>query len=188
VASGLTRRAVLAASAAAVPLAVSACRGVQVLGTPPPPAPDVRTLRFAITAEQLLIARYHTAIAAASAAGAAGQPAAAGLTAILAEHEQHLSRLRARLIEPPGSAGSPAASRPGAGPSGAGEPTAASEPTTAGGLAATIAALAGDEQAAARRLTSQLLTVPGSLAQLMASICASEVTHVPVLRALERGQ
>jgi len=166
---GPTRRAVLAASAAAAGLLVSGCRGVQVLGTPPPPAPDVRQLRAAIEAEQLMIARYHAAIS-----RSAGAPAAASrLTELIAEHQQHLAQLKSRLIVPPGSAQS-----------------AGLEAARSGGLNldlhGTLAALAADEQAASQWLAAQLLAAPPSLAQLLASISASEATHVPVLDQLRR--
>jgi hypothetical protein len=171
VAVGPTRRAVLAASAAAVPLLVSGCRGVQVLGPPPPPAPDVRQLLTAITAEQQLISRYHAVLA-----GPARDAAAAErLGGLLAEHEQHLARLESRLIVPPGSAQSGPATSPSAGP--------AAGPAD---LASALGALAADEQAAAGRLATQLLGSPPSLAQLLASISASEATHVPVLNQLRR--
>jgi hypothetical protein len=184
VAVGPTRRAVLAASAATVsaatvPLLLSACRGVQALGVPPAPAPDIRLLRSAITAERLLVAKYR----------AATGPAGAGqslpvLSGLLAEHEQHLAQLSSRLVEPGQSPqASPAASGPGTVVEGQGGllPSAAA-------FDATIAALAADEQAAATRLSTWLLAVPASLAQLMASISASEATHVPVLDALRRPQ
>lgn len=168
---GPTRRAVLAASAAAVPFLVGGCRGVQVLGTPPPPAPDVRRLRAAITAEQQLISRYHAVLAGSARNTAAAQP----LSGLLAEHEQHLAQLRSRLIVPAGSAQS--------GPASA---AAAGSATGPADLAGALGALAADEQAAAGRLASQLLESPPSLAQLLASISASEATHVPVLSQLRR--
>lgn len=169
-AAGPSRRVVLAASAAAIPALVSACRGVQVLGTPPPPAPDVRLLRSAISAERLLIATYRAAIPHASADGTAS----AVLADLLAEHEQHLAQLDSRLVVPSGSASS-AAPRTEA---------AASIPAE---LPAALAALAAAEQAASQRLATQLLDVPDSLAQLLASISASEATHVPALNALRRS-
>ena len=164
-----TRRAVLAGSAAALPAVISGCRGVQVLGMPPPPAPDIRLVRAAISAEQQLISRYHAVAAGPGRQAGAAQP----LAAILAEHEQHLARLTARLVVPAGSAQSV---RPAATP-------AASMPAD---LAAALAVLSADEQAAAQRLAAGLLTVPPSLAQLLASISASEATHVPVLDQLRR--
>ncbi|HXW44210.1 MAG TPA: hypothetical protein VEL03_05460 [Streptosporangiaceae bacterium] len=179
---GPTRRAVLAASAAAVPLLLSACRGVQALGTPPPPAPDIRRLRSAIAAEQLLVDRYRAAAGHAVSAGA-GQSAAAVLSGLLAEHEQHLAQLRSRLVEP---GGQPVQGSPAPGSSAAVLAGLGGQLTSPAGFAAAIAALAADEQSAASRLSAQLLTAPASLAQLMASISASEATHVPVLDALRR--
>jgi len=167
---GPSRRAVLAAGAAAVPLFICGCRGVQVLGAPPPPTPDVRLLRAAIAAERLMISRYN----AATIAAAGNSAVAATLTGLRAEHEQHLAVLSSRLIEPGALAASPRASQ---------------SPITAGpgaDLTATLAALAADEQAAAQRLATQLLAMPPSLAQVLASISASESTHVPVLDQLRR--
>lgn len=168
---GPTRRAVLTASAAAVPLLISGCRGVQVLGTPPPPAPDVRQLHTAITAEQQLISRYHAVLA----SSARNTPAAASLGGLLAEHEQHLAQLRSRLIVPAGSAQSVPANS-----------TAAGSAAMPADLTSALGALAAAEQAAAGRLAAQLLASPPSLAQLLASISASEATHVPVLSQLRR--
>jgi hypothetical protein len=196
VAPGPTRRAVLAASAAAVPLLATGCRGIQVLSSPPGPAPDIRLLRVLITAEQMMVARYLTAIAQAGSATASpgstatpgpsstpspgsttapsqgGQSVVvSGLMTILAEHQQHLARLRARLIEPASyrspAAGSHAAALPA-------------------GLDDLLAALASDEQAAGSRLNAAALTMPPAAAQLLASIAASEATHVPALDALRR--
>lgn len=168
-AGGPTRRAVLAVSVAAMPVLISGCRGVEVLGTPPPPAPDVRLLRATIVAEQQLISRYHAVLAGPAKAAAAAHR----LAALLTEHEQHLAQLRKRLVVPVGSAQSLApAATPGA--------------STPPDLAGALAALSAAEQAAARRLGTGLLTVPPSLAQLLASISASEATHVPVLDQLRR--
>jgi hypothetical protein len=165
-----SRRAVLTASAATIPLLLSACRGAQVLGTPPPPTPEVRQLRAAISAERALIAGYRAAIPHAS----GDSSASAALASLLAEHQQHLTRLSSRLIVPAGSADSAA-------------PSAGAPLTVPAGLDAALAALAGAEQAAATRLAAQLLDVPASLAQLLASISASEATHVPALDALRRS-
>jgi hypothetical protein len=162
---------VLVVSAAAVPLLVTACRGVQVLGAPPPPAPDITQLRSAIAAERLMIDRYGLA-----GTRAAGHPAAAGrLAALLTEHRQHLALLQARLVVPPGSAA-------GAAP----DSSATAIRPLPDDLEGTLGALAADEQAAAQRLGRQLLVMPPSLAQLLASIAASEATHVPVLSDLRR--
>jgi hypothetical protein len=162
---------VLAASAAGVPLLLSACRGVQVLGTPPPVPRDVRLLRSAIAAERQMVSRYREAIAQ---AGQAGHPTVTALTGILAEHERHVAQLTARLVVPAGSASRlPPAAR-----------ASAALPT---GLTAVLGVLETAEQDASNTLASQLLGVPPSLAQLMASISASEATHVPVLRSLGQG-
>lgn len=168
-AGGPTRRALLAASAAAVPILISGCRGVQVLGAPPPPAPEVRLLRAAIIAEQLMVSRYH-AILAGPAANAA---AAAKLAGLLAEHEQHLAQLKSRLIIPPGSAQSRGLAAVGSGGLNLDLPDS-------------LGALSADEHAASQRLATELLTAPPALAQLLASISASEATHVPVLDQLRR--
>ena len=60
--TGPTRRAVLAASAAALPLLLASCKGVQALGTPPPPPRDIAALRQAISAEHQLVRLYGAAI------------------------------------------------------------------------------------------------------------------------------
>ncbi len=171
-AGGPTRRTVLAASAAAVPLLLTGCRGVEVLGAPPPLAPDVRLLRSAIEAERLMVSRYREAVAQ---AGSQGHPIVSALTGIMAEHEQHLAQLTARLVVPAGST----SRLPPA--------TGANAPLPAG-LAAALAALETAELDRSNTLASQLLRVPPSLAQLMASISASEATHVPVLASLGRPQ
>jgi hypothetical protein len=162
-----TRRVVLAAVAAAPLAAVSGCDGVKVLGTPPSPAPDVTGLRDAIAAEQLMITRY-TAVLRGPGSSSAGLTAALG--PLLAEHRAHLTQLRSRLIVP---AGGPASS-----PSPSGRPT--SPPAAA---AAGVAFLRTAEQAAAAAMLDRLRSAPASLAQLYASISASEATHVPVLDA-----
>jgi hypothetical protein len=51
-----------------------------------------------------------------------------------------------------------------------------------------ISYLGAAEQAASDRLLGEVLQVPPSLAQLFASISASEATHVPVLAATEARQ
>jgi len=153
-----------------IPLLASACRGVQVLGAPPPAPPDVRQLRTAISAERVLIAGYRAAIPRVS----ADASASAALAGLLAEHEQHLAQLSSRLIVPAGSADSAA-------------PKATAAIPIPAAMPAALAALATAEQAASHRLATQLLGMPPSLAQLLASISASEATHVPVLDALWRS-
>lgn len=164
-AAGQTRRALLAA--AGLPFLLSACRGVQVLGSPPPPPLDVRALRAAIAAEEHLVRTYE----AVSQPGTAPQTAV--LAAVLAEHRQHLMQLKSRLKES------------------AAQASAAASATHAfavgtGGLLPTLAQLEQTEAAASDRLIGQLAGLPPSLAQLFASIAASEATHVPLLRSAGR--
>jgi hypothetical protein len=176
-----TRRLVLA-SVAALPLAtISGCAGPDVLAAPPEPAPDVGVLRSAIAAEQLMVDRYTAALGRARGAGAAsggGWPPAltAALPSLLAQHQAHLAQLRSRLVVPAGSRDAGlASSRPPAGAGG--QPQVPAAPDQA------VAFLRRAEQAAAAALADGLMRVPGSLAQLFASISASEATHVPVLEA-----
>jgi len=168
----------LLASAVTVPLllATAGCRSSDVftgpdpLAGPPPLGHDVLTLQAVIAAEENLIALYRTAIT-------GGSPAAARsrmLSPLLAQHEQHLVRLRARLVEPPargvrGDGQSPRAR----GGSGGGRPPGAG---TVG-----IARLRAAERASAASLVRQLAAVSPALAQLFASIAASDATHATAL-------
>jgi len=175
--TGPARRTLLIASAAALPVLLTACRGVEVLGTPPPPPADVQTLRSAIEHEAALVASYAAltatggSAAPGSHAGTAGGRTAAVLAAVLADHRQHLAQLKSRLVEPAGR--SSAAAGPAAG---------------RGGTIQTIAELEQAEQAASDRLIAELAGLPPTLAQLFASIAASEATHVPYLKAARRGR
>jgi hypothetical protein len=169
----ISRRSALAASAAALPTLLTACKGIQALGTPPPPAPDVVALRSAIAAEKLMVARYAAAV---SLVRSQLPPRATAHDVVLyqavrsvqAEHAAHLMQLKARLVEPTVTS-----------------PSASASPSTqvGGSIDAELAALEEAEQAASDRLLGQLRAVPGSLAQLFASIAASEATHVPYLQA-----
>ena len=172
--AGQSRRAVLAAAAASTALlAVTGCKGVGALATPPSPAPDVGLLRAVIAAEELMIARYDAVIT--------GSPGlAAGLRPLRAEHRRHLAELRSRLIVPPGSAET-AAPSPAATRSGPAAPGAGGVPS---GQGAAISFLQGAERAAAAALLRQLTAVSPSLAQLMASVAAAEATHVAALAAV----
>ncbi len=165
----LRRRSVLAAAIMTVPLAAAGCKGVGALGTPPEPEPDVAMLRGAIGTEQALIARYRSAMA--------GSPGLAGtLSPLLAQHREHLARLTSMLIEPPGRSASPQAT-----------PSPASTAAPGSGPAATLAALEAAESDAARSLGGRLALAPPALAQLMASIAASEASHALLLRTHEAG-
>lgn len=159
-----TRRSVLAA-AMALPLAAAGCRGIGGLGTPPRPLPDVAVLRDAIAGETRLISRY-TAIL------AAVPTMAATLRPILDQHQAHLARLKARLVLP-GAAG-------GASPSPR-ESASRLAGQVPGTPAAAQAYLRGAEQGAAQALLRHLVAASPSLAQLLASIAASESTHALLL-------
>jgi phosphomannomutase len=167
------RRRILLASAAALPLllATAGCRSSDAFTGPDPlagrprPAPDVVTLAAVIAAEENLIGLYRTALARDSAATVPARD----LLALLAQHEQHLTRLRARLIQPPGTATAAASSRPSA------------KASAAAPERVTIARLRAAERASAAGLVQRLATVEPALAQLFASIAASDATHVTAL-------
>jgi hypothetical protein len=171
VAAKPTRRVVLAAVAMLPLAAVSGCTGADVLAAPPSPAPDVTTLREAIAAEQLMITRYTTVLHEASAAGGSASSLAGALDPLLAEHRAHLAQLRSRLIVPAGSKPSPST------------PHERSPAPVPQGVSAGLAFLRSAEQDAATGMLQRLHGAPSSLAQLFASIGASEATHVPVLDA-----
>jgi hypothetical protein len=160
----------LTASAALPLIALAGCNGVGALAAPPPPAPDVTVLTAAIAREQLMIARYE-AVLAVPLDRAGGL--AATLEPLLAEHRAHLAQLRSRLIVPPGAA------RPSPSPSARRPP----RPVVPGTESAAVAFLRAAELHASDALLSRLGTVPPSLAQLLASISASEATHAARLQA-----
>lgn len=192
-----TRRWLLTAAAATAGLLVTGCQGIQALGKPAPPAPDVRALEHAIVAERGLVASYAAALrqlgasgspgsTTTSSAGAAGGAGAAAVTAIQAVHAQHvahLSQLTRRLRNPSGAT---ATLHPAAVASPSVSVSAPAAGGSAGQVHTLLTALAGQEQDASARLLSDLAVLPPSLAQLFASIAASEATHVPYLRAAGR--
>ena len=163
----------LAASAAALPalLAIAGCRSSDAFAGPDPLAgrpalsPDVITLQEAIKAERAMIALYQAAVN-------GGTRPARTLERLLAEHRQHLSRLQARLVLPPGSgSASPSPS-----------PSSSSSPSSSRARGrGTIAQLRAAERASAADLVRRLVSVPPALAQLFASIAASDATHVVAL-------
>jgi hypothetical protein len=175
---------VLAASAAAVPvlLATAGCRSSDAFAGPDPLAgrptlsPDVVALQAVIAAEQAMITLYQSAVAshlALSTAGPARGPTtgpatgrAGVLEELLAQHRQHLGQLQARLVLPAGSPSAQASSSasPGAAPA-----------------RVTIARLRAAESASATALVRRLVGMPPALAQLFASIAASDATHVVAL-------
>jgi len=165
-----TRRLVLAVAGAGS-LALAGCKGITLLGSRPKPGAGVVALEHAIAAEELMIGRYRLALAALSSAlhttgktkaGASDRAVVAG---VLAEHREHLAQLRARLVLPPRLA--TATPRP--------SPTPPTAPSVRHRI---LAELATAEAAASDRLIRQLPAVPPALAQLMASIAASEAAHV----------
>jgi hypothetical protein len=164
---------VLAASAAALPvlLATAGCRSSEVFAGPDPlagrpaPSPDVITLQAVIAAEQTIITLYESAVS--------GNPRAGVLEGLLAQHREHLGQLQARLVLPPGTSPSGSASASAA------ASAVASASASAGRV--TVARLRAAERASAADLVKWLVSVPPALAQLFASIAASDATHVAAL-------
>jgi hypothetical protein len=166
-----TRRAVIAAAASLPLVAVTGCTGVDVLASPPSPAPDVGLLREAMNAEQLMVAWYSQVLRGlGNTVASGGSPASltAALGPLLAEHRAHLTQLRSRLIVPAG------------GPSPSPTPSRRA-PAAPAAPAAAVAFLREAEQSAATAMLGRLDGASASLAQLFASISASEATHVPAL-------
>jgi hypothetical protein len=163
------RRRVLLASAAALPLLLgtAGCRSSDVFTGPdplagrPPLGHDVLTLQAVIAAEENMIDLYRLAIS-----GDSGASRARTLRALLGQHQQHLVQLKARLIVPPGASASPS-------------PSSASPSPRASTVS--VARLRAAERASAADLVRRLATAPPALAQLLASIAASDATHVTAL-------
>jgi hypothetical protein len=173
-----TRRGVLAATAVTLPLLAGGCKGIGALGSPPAPQTDVALARAAIAGEALMIARYQAVLTAVP--GLEGR-----LGPLLSQHEEHLTRLRRRLIDPgsQGRASSPTPSgRPVPAPAGT-TGTLGAAPRTYGGA---LAYLRRAEDAAAAALIGRLQGASPSFAQLLASIAASEATHALVLGSRRR--
>ena len=172
-----SRRMVLAtagtvAAVAAGSAGLTGCKGIAVLGPVPGLPADVVTLEHAIASERAIVASYATALS--KLTTITGQSGSAALlrtvAGIQAEHRAHLRALRERLVLPPRFAKSKL---------GQGQQPSPPMPDSEAGV---LGMLAAAERAAAARLTSQLLDVPPALAQLMASIGASEAAHVVFLR------
>jgi hypothetical protein len=163
----LRRRQLLAASATTLPLfaALTACAGPDPLAGPPPLSADVRGLFDAVTAEQNLIWIYNRTIGSYSAL----KPA---LAALLAEHQAHLGQLRAMIVEPPGRVIPSTVTR---------------KPAVPGTQGAALAQLRAAEQSAAAGQLRRLAGASPALAQLYASIAASENTHVTALTTVTSG-
>ena len=159
----------LLASAAALPLLLGAagCRSSDVFSGPdplagrPPLGHDVLMLQAVIAAEENMIDLYQLAIS-----GDSGTTQARTLRSLLAQHQQHLVQLKARLIVPPGASASPS-------------PSSASPSPRASTVS--ITRLRAAERASAADLVRRLATAPPALAQLLASIAASDATHATAL-------
>ena len=159
----------LLASAAALPLLLGAagCRSSDVFTGPdplagrPPLGHDVLTLQAVIAAEENMIDLYQLAIS-----GDSGTSRARTLRSLLAQHQQHLIQLKARLIVPPAASASPSPS------------SASSSPRAS---TVSITRLRAAERASAADLVRRLATAPPALAQLLASIAASDATHATAL-------
>jgi hypothetical protein len=169
-----TRRLVLAAAAAGS-LTLAGCTGIRALGPVPKPGADVVALERAIAAEELMVARYASVLSPLTGFGvtdkhsaSAVKRAMAVVSVIHAEHEAHLAQLRSRLVLPARLA----TSRPRQ------SPTPAPLPA---GWRSVLAGLAAAETAASDRLIGWVPAAPPALAQLMASIAASEAAHVVLL-------
>jgi len=160
---------VLLASAAALPLLLgtAGCRSSDVFTGPdplagrPPLGHDVLTLQAVIAAEENMIDLYQLALS-----GDPGTTRARTLRSLLAQHQQHLVQLKARLIVPPGASASPS-------------PSSASPSPRASTVS--ITRLRAAERASAADLVRRLATAPPALAQLLASIAASDATHATAL-------
>ena len=157
----------LAASTTTLPvfLALSACAGPNPLAGPPPLSSDVRGLFDAVTDEQNLIWIYKRTMASYSAIAPA-------LGALLAEHQAHLTQLRAMIVEPPGKTVPSTVTR---------------KPAVPGAAPMAIAQLRAAEQTATTAQLRRLARAAAPLAQLYASIAASEATHITTLTALAAG-
>ena len=159
----------LLASAAALPLLLgtAGCRSSDVFTGPdplagrPPLGHDVLTLQAVIAAEENMIDLYQLAIS-----GDSGTTRARTLRSLLAQHQQHLVHLKARLIVPPGASATPS-------------PSSASPSPRASTVS--ITRLRAAERASAADLVRRLATAPPALAQLLASIAASDATHATAL-------
>ena len=165
----------LAASAAALPalLATAGCRSSDVFAGPdplagrPPLSPGVITLQEVIAAERAMIALYQAAV------DVSLRPAGQ-VRGLLAQHRQHLGQLQARLVLPPGWASASPSPSVSASPSGS-----ASWSGVSGSV--TVELLRAAEGASATDLVQRLAGLPPALAQLFASIAASDATHVTAL-------
>ena len=153
----LSRRQLLGVSP--LLLILCGCDKPAVLSAPPVPSRQTRVLLDAVTAEQDLVWLYDKA-------SATYPQLTAVLAPLRAEHAEHLAQLRATVVEPPGKQ-VPA--------------TVQHQPAIGKTQRDTLIQLRGAEQGAVTTLMGRLDGASPSLAQLYASIAASEATHVGVL-------
>jgi hypothetical protein len=156
------RRTFLASGAMLTVFSAAGCRssalfaGPDPLGTAPPLATDTQVLETVIAAESSLVTLYRSAVTA--------LPAHQGMLGdLLGQHAQHLAQLRAWLIVPSGSTSKPVAS-----------PSAPAGPVT-------LSKLRDAEQQSSLMFLQYLGDVDPALAQLFASIAASDFTHQVLL-------
>jgi len=166
----MARRRLLIASATTLPLLLTTagCRsadlfaGPDPLGAPPQLARGTVVLEAVIADEVALVSLYESA-------ASGGSGGSGVLAALLAEHRDHLARLRSRLVVPAGSSRRPHMATPH---------PAAVHPS--------VSTLRAAEQRSASSLARRLSTVSvePALAQLLASIAASDASHDAALGAL----
>jgi hypothetical protein len=163
-----TRRRVLSASALMLTAAGTAgCASGQAWpwARPPVPAPDVGVLRNVIAAEDALISRYTAVLSARPALAATVSP-------LLRQHQQHLAQLRERLVVPAGARPSPTITA---------RARRTPVPAARAGVLAYLRRAESDQAAYLVRTLAAVATP--SLAQLMASISASEAAHAALLHS-----
>jgi hypothetical protein len=147
-------------------LAVASCSVPDPLAGPPGPSREVLTLRACISAEQVLVEVYRKVLGMHPGLSASLRP-------FLTQHEDHLAQLQSRLIIPPHAAASPSPSPP------------APPPRPPASASAAVRLLGDAEHGAAAAQVRRLASATPSLAQLLASIAASEATHAVALSALK---
>jgi hypothetical protein len=156
----LGRRQVIFAAPVLVAFVATGCEPVDAAeGKTPAVSDEVRTLQDAAAVEQNLIDLYAKTMAAYSGLAPA-------LATIMAQHREHLARLRATVSYPAGYK-QPTASRPAI--------------TVPSGQQDAVAALRSAESAAATAQLDRLTATSAANAQLLASIATCETLHATTL-------
>jgi hypothetical protein len=148
-----SRRGVLQAALLAPVLTSAASACTTHRSRTEPVDPDVALRAAAVARERALLDLY-------TAAEGSSPALAALLTLVRAEHEQHLAALAAPSPAPSGSA---------------------TQTTTRAGVAPSRAVLASAERAAAQAHAADALLASRPLAAVLASLAASEASHLVVL-------